>query len=245
MGNAQQALSLLLTHIGSVKRAITFVESQDRDSKRELWDDLIQYSLGNEHFMAGLLEHAGELATELNLAKLVDQIPPRMQLEGLKEKLVKINHDHSLQLALRKGCNAVFAHDCLGLQRRLNQGQRRAVRVEPTVLCGMPGCGKPICANAGEATSRASVSGIDSGSSAVTAGDGAGARGSVVDGAHSQGVYVFGCHHVYHEACLRACLDRDREDLERKGNDVRRMFCIACQSHKPKKIWRNNGSMSR
>jgi vacuolar protein sorting-associated protein 41 len=46
-------------------------------------------------FVKGLLEHAGSI---LDPMKLVKSIPTGMQIEGLKESLIKIFFDHEIQV---------------------------------------------------------------------------------------------------------------------------------------------------
>jgi hypothetical protein len=50
-----RALSILLENIDCARRAIEFVGAHDK----ELWYQLIDYSLRNERFLGGLLDHAG------------------------------------------------------------------------------------------------------------------------------------------------------------------------------------------
>lgn len=76
----------------SVPRAIEFVEAHDKD----LWYRLIEHSLKNEAFLAGLLDHAG--VYDVDLARLVAEIPKGMHIPGLRDKVVKIISDYHFQV---------------------------------------------------------------------------------------------------------------------------------------------------
>jgi len=76
----------------SVPRAIEFVEAHDKD----LWYRLIEHSLKNEAFLSGLLDHAG--VYDVDLARLVAEIPKGMHIPGLRDKVVKIISDYHFQV---------------------------------------------------------------------------------------------------------------------------------------------------
>ena len=52
-------------------------------------------------FIKGLLEHAGRV---LDPIKLVRGIPTGMEIEGLKESLIKIFFDHEIQVSIILFC---------------------------------------------------------------------------------------------------------------------------------------------
>lgn len=83
---------IVLKEVGSVPRAIEFVESHDKD----LWYRLIEHSLKNETFLSGLLDHAG--VYDVDLPRLVAEIPKGMYIPGLRDKLVKIISDYHFQV---------------------------------------------------------------------------------------------------------------------------------------------------
>lgn len=88
----QTLLKLFLKEVGSVPRAIEFVESHDKD----LWYRLIEHSLKNETFLSELLDHAG--VYDVDLPRLVAEIPKGMYIPGLRDKLVKIISDYHFQV---------------------------------------------------------------------------------------------------------------------------------------------------
>lgn len=60
----------------------------------------MQYIVLMAAFIKGLLEHAGSI---LDPIRLVKSIPLGMQIEGLKESLIKIFYDHEIQAHSVKG----------------------------------------------------------------------------------------------------------------------------------------------
>eukprot|EP01114_Cavostelium_apophysatum_P004970 TRINITY_DN1546_c0_g1_i1.p1 TRINITY_DN1546_c0_g1~~TRINITY_DN1546_c0_g1_i1.p1 ORF type:complete len:976 (-),score=258.51 TRINITY_DN1546_c0_g1_i1:28-2796(-) len=133
MGNNKQGLLLLIEKIGDVKQAIDFIETQNDD---ELWDDLIDYSMKNAHFVSSLLEHIGAYVDPV---KLIKRIPSGMEIVGLRDRLVKIISDYNLQMSLREGCMEILKADCVDLAQKLHRGQRRALKVETEIRCAICG----------------------------------------------------------------------------------------------------------
>merc|ERR1712070_479358 len=72
-------------------------------------------------------------------AKLIGRIPEGMEIAGLRQKLIKIIADYTLQLELRSGCNKVLKADSVELSRKLYKAQRRAVRVDKHAVCPLSG----------------------------------------------------------------------------------------------------------
>jgi vacuolar protein sorting-associated protein 41 len=139
MGNAKNGLQLLIEKIGEVREAISFIEEQN-DS--ELWEDLIEYAMTSPKFVSDLLEHIGAYIDPLQLIK---RIPAGMEIQGLRDRLVKIISDFNLQSSLRKDCNRILQSDCADLSLRLFRQQRRGQRVDQFVECALCG-GRLVCA---------------------------------------------------------------------------------------------------
>lgn len=124
MGNHKQALHLLIDQIGDVKQAIDYVQSVNDE---ELWDDLITKSMQKPAFVSALLEHIGG---HVDPIKLIKRIPEGLEIEGLRDRLVKIISDFNLQMSLREGCNLVLKADCVDLMERLYTRQKSAMLVD-------------------------------------------------------------------------------------------------------------------
>ena len=58
-------------------------------------------------------------------AQLISKIPMGMRVPGLRDKLVKIISDYTMQLQLRESCNLVLKADCFELLKKLCYQQRR------------------------------------------------------------------------------------------------------------------------
>lgn len=92
IGDSKTALMLIIERLGDVERAISFVkEEQDQD----LWDSLVQYSEDKPRFIRGLLENVGG---EVDAVRLIKRIKNGLQIDGLKDALIKILSDFTLQV---------------------------------------------------------------------------------------------------------------------------------------------------
>ena len=133
MGNARQALTLLLEHVGDVAQAIDFCQAQEDE---ELWEVLISHCLSQPKLVAPLLQDIGAHVDPL---KVVKRIPKGMVIDGLKEKLIKIISDYHLQMSLKEGCEQILKSDVVGLEKRLDRVQRRASRIDSRTRCALTG----------------------------------------------------------------------------------------------------------
>lgn len=84
MGNAKQALKLIIKELQKVGMAVEFVEQQKDE---ELWEYLISECLGQPRFVSELLEHIG---AHVDPIKLIRRIPEGMEIDNLRDRLVKI-----------------------------------------------------------------------------------------------------------------------------------------------------------
>jgi hypothetical protein len=84
--------------------------------------------------MSSLLGNIGtavmmEKTQGVDPAQLISKIPLGMRVPGLRDKLVKIISDYTMQLQLRESCNLVLKADCFELLKKLCYQQTRAMRV--------------------------------------------------------------------------------------------------------------------
>jgi len=135
LGNKKQALELLLTKIGDVKLIIEFVESHDR----ALWADVIDYAAREPVFLGSLLDHIGKCSS-INPSVLLQRIQPDTQIPFLRERLEEVVSAHMFQAFLTEKCGDVLFSDTVSLLRKLNHGQRRAIKIDQLgarcCLCG-------------------------------------------------------------------------------------------------------------
>jgi len=132
IGNTREALDILVDHVGSVRRAIEFVEAHDSS----LWAPLIEHALAHPAFLAGLLDYAGSARVEL-AAKLVAQIPNGVQVSGLRQKLCTIFQDQKFQRAVHGASLQASSSDHMERLGQLYHLQRRGILVQrPTLKDG-------------------------------------------------------------------------------------------------------------
>lgn len=121
MGNTKQALQLITSVLQDIDRAIEFCKEHD---DKDLWEDLIVYSLKNPEFVNALLQNIG---THVDTIVIIKRIEKDMIIPGLRDSLVKILQDHTLQVSLREDCKKILVSDCFNLLEKLNKQQRRGV----------------------------------------------------------------------------------------------------------------------
>ncbi|EFJ47940.1 hypothetical protein VOLCADRAFT_61071, partial [Volvox carteri f. nagariensis] len=141
MGNADQALRLIIDRLGDIPQAIDFVVGQ-RDE--DLWGRLIDWALGSPETTGALLDCIGGFVDPL---LLVRRIPLGMKVDRLRDRLRAIIADYrqvergvglDTQTSLREGCNAILRSDCRHLLAKLYDGTRRAL---PYLYVVRPGTG--------------------------------------------------------------------------------------------------------
>eukprot|EP01091_Cochliopodium_minus_P012545 TRINITY_DN3820_c0_g1_i1.p1 TRINITY_DN3820_c0_g1~~TRINITY_DN3820_c0_g1_i1.p1 ORF type:complete len:888 (-),score=239.42 TRINITY_DN3820_c0_g1_i1:117-2780(-) len=136
MGNTTFALNLIIEKIRDVKKAIEFAETHHDD---KLWEQLIDQSLKNPHFIGGLLENIG---THIDPILLIKRIPNSMEIPQLRDRLVKIISDYNLKRSLREGCNTILKVDCVQLQEKISKKMKRGFCVPQSSRCA--GCNMQI-----------------------------------------------------------------------------------------------------
>lgn len=129
MGNTKEALKQITQELKDIKKAVEFCKDHD---DKELWEDLINYSLDKPNFIKFLLENIG---THVDPIMLIQGIKNDLQIEGLRDSLVKILQDYHLQVSLREGCNKILVSDCYSLLEKLNKQQKRGIRIEDDQIC--------------------------------------------------------------------------------------------------------------
>eukprot|EP00479_Gromia_sphaerica_P009861 TRINITY_DN4304_c0_g2_i2.p1 TRINITY_DN4304_c0_g2~~TRINITY_DN4304_c0_g2_i2.p1 ORF type:complete len:235 (+),score=43.48 TRINITY_DN4304_c0_g2_i2:208-912(+) len=201
MGNTNDALSLIIQKLHDVKQAIEFVEEHKDDG---LWDELIKHSLKKPDFVSGLLEHIGA-HHHIDPIKLIGKIPETMEIDGLRDKLVKIMSEYLLEMSLRGGSNNILKADCISLLQRLNRVQKRAVRVN---------MGNDFSKKCASCDKQLMYLG---------------------DGKHSRDIppiCAFFCGHVYHADCLHEHEEKLRGEKSYKngghhnGPSIRKCFTV-------------------
>ncbi|XP_024023783.1 vacuolar protein sorting-associated protein 41 homolog [Morus notabilis] len=109
MGNAKQALAVIINQLGDIEEAVEFVTMQHDD---ELWEELIKQCLYKPEMVGMLLEHT---VGNLDPLYIVNMVPNGLEIPRLRDRLVKIITDYRTETSLRHGCNAILKADCVNL----------------------------------------------------------------------------------------------------------------------------------
>ena len=127
-GQIKKALQIVLHAIKDVTQAIEFCK---RHNDRDLWEDLIQYSINKPEYIIALLNNIG---THLNPVDLIDRIPNGVKIKGLRDALVKILNDYRVQISLLEGSRTIMSGDCLNLLEKQIKTVRHGVSVDGSSL---------------------------------------------------------------------------------------------------------------
>ncbi|KAJ8559620.1 hypothetical protein K7X08_003678 [Anisodus acutangulus] len=121
MGNAKQALAVIINRLGDIEEAIEFVSMQQDD---ELWEELIKQSFHKPEMVGVLLEHT---VGNLDPLYIVNMLPNGLEIPRLRNRLVKIVTDYRTETSLRHGCNKILKADCMNLLVKYYKEAKRAV----------------------------------------------------------------------------------------------------------------------
>jgi hypothetical protein len=123
-GQTKRALNLILSDLHDVPQAIAFAKSQEDP---DLWEDLLSYSMDKPSFIHALLTEAG---TSIDPIKLVRRIPSGLEIEGLREGLVRMLRDHDIQDSISQGAAKVLQSEVAVGMDALRRGQRRGIKFD-------------------------------------------------------------------------------------------------------------------
>jgi hypothetical protein len=121
-GQLKKALWLIIGELGDVVKAIGFVKENP-----DLWDDLLEYGMNKPDFIRGLLEEVG---TAVDPVELVRRIPVGLEIEGLKQGIMRLVKEYEIQLSVSEGVARVLRGEVAMGMDTLRAGQRKAVRFE-------------------------------------------------------------------------------------------------------------------
>lgn len=121
-GQLKRALWLIIGELGDVKKAIDFVKGNP-----DLWEDLLEYGMDKPAFIRGLLEEVG---TAVDPAELVRRIPVGLEIEGLKEGIMRLVKEYEIQYSISEGVARVLEGEVAMGMDTLRAGQKKAVRFE-------------------------------------------------------------------------------------------------------------------
>ncbi|KAM0717041.1 hypothetical protein Q7P37_006893 [Cladosporium fusiforme] len=121
-GQLKRALWLIIGELGDVKKAIEFVKGNP-----DLWEDLLEYGMDKPAFIRGLLEEVG---TAVDPAELVRRIPVGLEIEGLKQGIMRLVKEYEIQYSISEGVAKVLEGEVAMGMDTLRAGQKKAVRFE-------------------------------------------------------------------------------------------------------------------
>ncbi|XP_010488571.1 PREDICTED: vacuolar protein sorting-associated protein 41 homolog [Camelina sativa] len=121
MGNAKQALAVIINKLGDIEEAVEFVSLQHDD---DLWEELIKQCLNKPEMVGLLLEHT---VGNLDPLYIVNMVPNGLEIPRLRDRLVKIVTDYRTETSLRHGCNDILKTDIVNLLVKCFNEARRGV----------------------------------------------------------------------------------------------------------------------
>ncbi|KAK4441239.1 Vacuolar protein sorting-associated protein 41 [Sesamum alatum] len=244
MGNAKQALAVIINKLGDIEEAIEFVSMQHDD---ELWEELIKQCLNKPEMVGVLLEHT---VGNLDPLYIVNMVPNGLEIPRLRDRLVKIITDYRTETSLRHGCNDILKADCVNLLIKYYKEARRAICLsneedEFRTKRDNKNRSSQLAERSMSIRTMEVKSKVRGGTRCCMCFD--------PFSIHDVSIYVFFCCHAYHETCLMDSIDSiiskkkpaapthtqddltyyqydnsDEEDEDGDGNDDARVRCILC-----------------
>ncbi|KAL4591640.1 hypothetical protein LXL04_004610 [Taraxacum kok-saghyz] len=126
MGNAKQALAVIIDKQGDIEEAVEFVSMQHDD---DLWEELIRQCINKPEMVGVLLEHT---VGNLDPLYIVNIVPNGLEIPRLRDRLVKIITDYRTETSLRHGCNKILKADIVNLLVKYYKEARRAIFLTDT-----------------------------------------------------------------------------------------------------------------
>eukprot|EP01083_Nonionella_stella_P239078 837203_1 len=116
MGNFTEALQVILIKLKDVEKAVKFVEKQ---SDKSLWNHLIERTLRDADELMPKLLDAVKGHPNVDAQELIQKIPNKLTIVGLKQKIMAIFEEYSREKLLTKGTTDILRSDCLKLGNKL------------------------------------------------------------------------------------------------------------------------------
>lgn len=123
-GQTGKALQLIIGELGDVAQAIAFAKEHP-----DLWNDLLDFSMGKPSFIRGLLEEVGAAAA-FDPIDVVRRIPEGLEIPGLKSGIQRLVREFEIQLSISEGVARVLRGEVSMGMDTLRAGRKKAVRFE-------------------------------------------------------------------------------------------------------------------
>ncbi|KFY63759.1 hypothetical protein V496_03714 [Pseudogymnoascus sp. VKM F-4515 (FW-2607)] len=126
-GQTKRALFLIIDRLADVSQAINFAKEQ---ADKDLWEDLLDYSMDKPRFIRGLLEEVG---TAIDPITLVRRIPEGLEIDGLRDGLSRMIKEYEIQHSISSGVARVLRGEVATAQNTLRSGQRKGVKFDVVI----------------------------------------------------------------------------------------------------------------
>ncbi|KAI4454815.1 vacuolar protein sorting vps41 [Holotrichia oblita] len=129
IGDTKEALGLIMNELKDMQKAILFCQEHN---DADLWNDLIQHSINKPECITFLLRNIGNY---IDPTILINKIKSGENIPDLKNSLVKMLCDYSLQVAIKEGCKKILTADYFELHNRLVARQQKGIHISDEMVC--------------------------------------------------------------------------------------------------------------
>lgn len=137
LGNLKTALELCLREIGDIYKAIEFVEEYDTS----LFTHVIDFCSRDGNQLAVLLDYIG--ISDAKTSSIVKHVPSLTKIPHLKNRIRRLMDQVKYKEVAATMCNKLLEEDALVLHKKLNQLQRKSVKVD-VMQCRCFLCGQSL-----------------------------------------------------------------------------------------------------
>lgn len=114
VGRAKEAMYLIINKMDDPKQAIEFATEQKNP---ELWEIFLEYGITKPNFIKVLIEYTGILFD----AQILKKIPEKVEIEGLKDSLIRITMDNELILSIQENILKILENEAIKVSDELNE----------------------------------------------------------------------------------------------------------------------------
>lgn len=125
VGQNDRALKLIIERLGDPAQAIEFAKEQN---DKELWDELLNYSMERPLFIKALLIQSGTGAIDPMI--IFQKMPSGMQISQFKDILIKLFIDKEVSLSLIQATFSIIENETRALSSDLRQSRLKGDMVD-------------------------------------------------------------------------------------------------------------------
>lgn len=127
IGRSKEAMYLIVEKMDDPKQAIEFATEQKSE---ELWSIFLEYGINKPNFIKVLIEYTGILFDP----QILKKIPESVEIEDLKNSLIRITRDNELTLSIHKSILQILENEAIEISDQLNELRIKGKVVEPNEL---------------------------------------------------------------------------------------------------------------